>query len=81
MSFSQAFVAVTSVLFTVGWLLFTVGVIAAALLRGADLKPWLGRGLLLGTALLMTVALANFLRGSWGNRAAPVAPESVARQR
>jgi mono/diheme cytochrome c family protein len=27
------------------------------------------------------VALANFLRGSWGNRAAPVAPESVARQR
>ncbi len=26
-------------------------------------------------------ALANFLRGSWGNRAAPVAPGSVARQR
>jgi mono/diheme cytochrome c family protein len=26
-------------------------------------------------------ALANFLRGSWGNRAAPVTPEAVARQR
>jgi alcohol dehydrogenase (quinone), cytochrome c subunit len=26
-------------------------------------------------------ALANFLRGSWGNQAAPVTPESVARQR
>jgi mono/diheme cytochrome c family protein len=26
-------------------------------------------------------ALANFLRASWGNRAAPVAPEAVARQR
>lgn len=26
-------------------------------------------------------ALANFLRGSWGNRAAPVAPEDVRRQR
>jgi mono/diheme cytochrome c family protein len=26
-------------------------------------------------------ALANFLRGSWGNRAAPVGPAAVARQR
>ena len=26
-------------------------------------------------------ALANFLRGSWGNRASPVGPGAVARQR
>ena len=26
-------------------------------------------------------ALANYLRASWGNRASPVAPETVARQR
>ena len=26
-------------------------------------------------------ALANYLRASWGNRASPVVPETVARQR